>query len=159
MAINNCVNTAEKMKSLDIGAKLELDTINIEETFKCTGMELFNALTQPEMIQVFTQNPVKMDAGDAKAGTEFTLLGGNIQGKYSEVTAYTKISQKWRLKSWPSGHFSEVTMKICQTKEDTKLFLTQTGVPKKEIENTKIGWQRYYFHAIKQAFGFGASLF
>ena len=146
------------MKSLNIGAKLELDTIELQETFKCTGMELFNALTQPEMIQVFTQNPVKM-SGDAKTGTEFALLDGSIQGTFTEVTSYTKISQKWRLKSWPSGHFSDVTIKITQTKEDTILYLTQKGVPKKEIEATKVGWHRYYFHAIKQCFGFGSSLF
>ena len=105
-----------------------------------------------------SQNPVKME-GDAKVGLEFSLLNGNIQGSYTEVSPYTKISQKWRLKAWPAGIYSDVTMKIAQTKEDTKLFLTQKGVPKKDVETTRQGWQRYYFHAIKQAFGFGASLF
>merc|ERR1711963_67052 len=158
-AVNNSINTADKsMKSLELGSKLELDKIELEETFKCTGMELFNALTQPEMIQVFTQNPIKM-SGDAKSGVEFTLLDGSINGTYINVTPYTKISQSWRLKSWPAGHFSEVTIKITQTKEDTKLSLTQKGVPIKEMEPTKQGWQRYYFHAIKQTFGFGSSLF
>merc|ERR1739848_56807 len=86
--------------------------------------------TQPEMIQVFTQNPVKM-AGDAKAGVEFTLLDGSINGTFISLTPYTKISQSWRLKSWPAGHFSEVVMKITQTKDDTKLSLSQKGVPVK----------------------------
>jgi len=155
--LNNSVNT-DKMKNLELGSKLEVEDIELQETFKCTGMELYNALTQPDMIQIFTQNPVKME-GDAKKGTEFTLLGGNIQGSYIEVTPYTKIIEKWRLKSWPAGHFSTVTLTIAQTKEDTKLYLSQTAVPKLEVENTKIGWQRYYFHAIKSCFGFGASLF
>ena len=146
------------MKSMSIGTKLEVSDIELEETFKCTGMELFNALTQPEMIQVFTQNPVKMDS-DAKAGVEFTLLSGSINGTFISLTPYTKICQSWRLKSWPAGHFSEVTMKITQTKEDTKLSLSQKGVPVKELEHTKVGWQRYYFHAIKTSFGFGSSLF
>ena len=56
--------------------------IELEETFKCTRMELFKTLTQPKLIQVFTQNPVIM-AGDAKAGMEFTLLDGNINGTYT----------------------------------------------------------------------------
>ena len=56
--------------------------IELEETFKCTRMELFKTLTQPKLIQVFTQNPVIM-AGDAKAGVEFTLLDGNINGTYT----------------------------------------------------------------------------
>jgi len=50
-------------------------------------------------------------------------------------------------------------MKITQTKEDTKLSLSQKGVPVKELEATRQGWMRYYFHAIKQTFGFGSSLF
>lgn len=156
--LNNHTNT-DKMKSLDLGgSKLEVSDIELSEGFKCTGMELYNALTQPEMIQVFTQSQVKME-GDAKKGTDFAFLDGNIQGTFTEVTPYTKICQKWRLKSWPSGHFSDVTIKITQTKEDTRLSLTQNGVPVKELENTRQGWQRYYFHAIKQSFGFGASLF
>ena len=56
--------------------------MELEETFKCTRMELFKTLTQPKLIQVFTQNPVIM-AGDAKAGVEFTLLDGNINGTYT----------------------------------------------------------------------------
>ena len=155
--LNNSANT-DKMKTLELGSKIEVEDIDLQCDFKCTGMELFNALTQPEMMQIFTQNPVKME-GDAKSGTEFTLLGGNIQGSYVEVTPYTKIIQKWRLKSWPAGHFSTVTITIAQTKEDTKLYLSQKAVPKKEVETTKVGWQRYYFHAIKTSFGFGSSLF
>jgi len=151
------VNTS-KMKSLSIDGKLEVSDIELEETFKCTGMELYNALTQPEMIQVFTQNPVKM-AGDAKAGVGFELLGGSINGTFISLTPYTKICQSWRLNSWPAGHFSEVVMKINQTKDETKFSLVQKGVPVTELEHTKQGWQRYYFHAIKQAFGFGSSLF
>jgi activator of HSP90 ATPase len=69
------------------------------------------------------------------------------------------IGQKWRLKSWPQNHFSEVTISIKQTKDDTKLSIKQKKVPIREMENTRQGWHRYYFQAIKQSFGFGASLF
>jgi hypothetical protein len=53
-------------------------------------MEIFNALTQPEMIQVFTRGEVKM-ASEAKNDMTFSYLGGNIEGKYTEVTPYTQI--------------------------------------------------------------------
>jgi activator of HSP90 ATPase len=56
--------------------------IELEETFKCTRMELFKTFTQPKLIQAFTHNTVIM-AGDAKAGVEFTLLDGNINGTYT----------------------------------------------------------------------------
>jgi len=152
-------NNETSLQNLDIGGvKMELAEINIEEEMKCTGQELFNALTRKDMIQIFTGGEAKMHEQAIEGGT-FELLGGNITGKYIEVLPFTKIVQQWRLKSWPSGIVSEVTITIKQTKEDTKIAIKQKGVPKKEVESTREGWQRYYFHAMKRSFGFGASLF
>merc|ERR1740128_1010564 len=77
---------AEKgMKQVQIsgGVKIEVDELKLEETMKCTGQELFNALTQRDMIQVFTGSSAKMEA-EAAAGGTFELLGGGISGKYIE---------------------------------------------------------------------------
>jgi len=95
----------------------------------------------------------------AEPGGNFELLGGNITGQFTELTPFTKIVQQWRLKSWPQGVTSKVTISIKQTKDDTKVSIEQSGVPAKEVESTREGWQRYYFHAMKRSFGFGASLF
>jgi len=147
------------MQKLEIGGtKLELSEINIEENMKCTGQELFNALTRKDMLQIFTGGEAKMHEQAIEGGT-FELLGGNITGKYVEVLPFTKIVQEWRLKSWPAGVSSHVTITIKQTKEDTKIAIKQKGVPAKEVESTREGWQRYYFHAMKRSFGFGSSLF
>jgi len=147
------------LKKLDIGGcKLELAEINIEEDMKCTGQELFNALTRKDMIQIFTGSEAKMVEQAIEGGT-FELLGGNITGKFIEVLPFTKIVQEWRLKSWPSGIVSTVTITIKQTKEDTKVSIKQKGVPSKEVDSTREGWQRYYFQAMKRSFGFGTSLF
>ena len=77
------------MKNLDIagsnGAKLELAEINISEEMKCTGQELFNALTRKDMIQIFTNCEAKMTE-QAIEGGSFELLGGNITGKFIEVS-------------------------------------------------------------------------
>jgi len=148
------------MKALDLGTGLKLDLaeVNLEESMKCTGQELFNALTQRDMIQIFTGGEAKMSE-TAEVGGTFELLGGNITGKYTEVAPFTKIVQEWRLKSWPSGVHSTVTISIKQTKDDTKVTIAQKGVPAKEVESTRQGWQRYYFQAMKRSFGFGASLF
>jgi len=148
----------QKVEISSGGVRLEVDDIKLEETMKCTGQELFNALTQRDMIQIFTGSEAKM-AETAEKGGEFTLLGGGITGKYLEIVPFTKIVQEWRLKSWPSGHFSRVEMIIKQTKEDTKITLTQTAIPVKEVQSTRMGWQRYYFEAMKRSFGFGAALF
>ena len=53
------------MKNLGIsdGCKIwnfEVKDIELTETFKCTGQELYNALTQKEMLQIFTGGEVKV---------------------------------------------------------------------------------------------------
>ena len=74
----------ENMKNLDLCCKLELAEVNINEEMKCTGQELFNALTRKDMIQIFTNSEAKMTE-QAIEGGAFELLGGNITGKYVEV--------------------------------------------------------------------------
>ena len=90
------------MKALDLGVKLELAEVKVEENMKCTGQELYNALTQRDMIQIFTGSAAVM-AEAAVAGGEFALLGGNITGAFVELQPFTRIVQDWRLKSWPQG--------------------------------------------------------
>ena len=68
------------MKSLDIGGtgcKIETTTLELKENFKCSGQELYNALTQKEMIQVFTGGDVKLEK--AAKGESFEMIGGNVQ--------------------------------------------------------------------------------
>jgi len=154
-------NVSKDMKALDLGkegVKLDLAEINLEERMKCSGQELFHALTQKDMIQIFTGSEAKMKDA-AEAGDTFELLGGNISGKFIEVSPFTRIVEEWRLKSWPSGMTSTVTITIKQSKEDTTLVVNQKGVPQKEVESTRQGWQRYYIEALRRSFGFGASLF
>lgn len=147
------------LKNLNIGVSIPVSEITIEEVFKCTGQELYNAITQKDMLQVFTNGPVKMEASEAKAGEHFELLDGNIQGSYLEVCPFSKVVQKWRLKSWPAGHFSHVEIEIKQTKDDTRVNVKQKNVPTKELESTKMGWSRYYWESIRRSFGFGNALF
>jgi len=158
------LNISNKVKGLDLknldigGCKVELADLEVQETMKCTGQELYNALTQRDMIQIFTGAAANMEE-EAAEGKEFQMLSGNITGVFIELVPFTKIVQQWRLKSWPHGVFSRVEMTIKQTEDDTKITVKQTGVPVKELETTKLGWTRYYFEAMKRTFGFGATLY
>merc|ERR1712179_190149 len=156
----NLNTTTASLGKVDIGSdtKIEVNDIKIEENMKCTGQELYNALTQRDMIQIFTGGEAKMKECGEPGGT-FEMLGGNITGQFTEMVPFTKIVQLWRLKSWPQGIQSTVTISIKQTKDDTKVSIVQTGVPAKEVDSTREGWQRYYFHAMKRSFGFGTALF
>jgi len=40
----------------------------------------------------------------------------------------------------------------------TMMSLKQTGIPASEFDAMKTNWYRYYWHSIKQTFGFGTSI-
>lgn len=77
------------------------------------------------MMMAFTKSPVKLEP---EKGGKFELFGGNIYGEFVELSP-TKIVQKWRCKSWPSGHFSEVAFNISEKSDHTELNLVQNGIP------------------------------
>lgn len=47
---------------------------------------------------------------------------------------------------------------LCLQSDHTEVNLIQTGVPTGELEVTKTNWERYYWEAMKQTFGFGVLL-
>uniref|UniRef100_U5EP77 Putative response to stress n=1 Tax=Corethrella appendiculata TaxID=1370023 RepID=U5EP77_9DIPT len=139
-----------------VGCKLDVKTLNFAEKFQCTAKELYEALTRVDMVTAFTRGHVKLDL---YKGGEFVLFGGNISGKFDEIVPNKKITQTWRYKQWPTGHYSNVVMEFEQMDDHTVLKLTQTLVPSSEAEQTTQNWNRYYFESIRQAFGFGSFLY
>ncbi|KAI4481907.1 hypothetical protein M0802_013853 [Mischocyttarus mexicanus] len=134
-----------------LGYKISTTTIKQQQKFQCRAEEFYNVFTTIEMVQAFTKGPVKLEP---KKQGKFELFGGNIYGEFIEISP-TKIVQKWRCKQWPSGHFSEVTINICEKNDHTEVNLTQIDVPTSEEDSTKENWERYYWDAIKRTFGFG----
>ncbi|EFN89970.1 activator of 90 kDa heat shock protein ATPase homolog 1 [Harpegnathos saltator] len=134
-----------------VGCKISTTTIKQQQKFQCRADEFFNVFSTVEMVQAFTRGPVRLEL---KKYGQFELFGGNIHGEFVEITP-TKIVQKWRCKQWPSGHYSNVTIDICERSDHTEVNLTQTGVPLSEEVSTKENWDKYYWDAIKRTFGFG----
>lgn len=89
----------------------------------------------------------------------YSLFGGNITGKFTEIVPNKKICQTWRYKPWPTGHFSNVEMEFEEKEDHSVLKLKQTLVPISEYDSTNANWQRYYFESIRQTFGFGSFLY
>lgn len=137
------------------GCKLDVRMLTIEEEFQCSANDLYNALTKASMVTLFTRAPAKVEAN---RGGEFHLYGGNVQGIFEDLVPEKKISLRWRLKSWPSGHYSNVLIELEEMKNCTQLKLKQTGIPASEYDTMKSNWYRYYWHSMKQTFGFGLPL-
>lgn len=93
----------------NVGYKLDVVTINIEEKFQCQASQLYDALTSAHLVTMFTRAFAKVDA---VRGGDFSLFGGNITGKFQQLIPNKKIIQIWRYKQWPVGHFSTVTITI-----------------------------------------------
>nr|CAG4650318.1 EOG090X09QT [Sida crystallina] len=149
-------NSSPDIQKLNIGTKIETAKFECYETFKCPPIEIYNVLTQPELLRVFTNAEARVEAA---VGGKFSLLGGHISGCFSELVPNKKIVQKWRYRTWPEAHHSTVTIQLEDKGDSTELRLTQTGIPASELETTKEGWQRHFWEAIKRTFGFGAYLF
>jgi len=84
------------------------------------------------------------------------LFSGNVTGEFVELVTDEKIVEKWRLNSWPEGHYSTVTITLRQTSSATTLTMNQTEVPIGEEDRTLNNWRGYYWNSIKQTFGYGA---
>ncbi|KAI8850868.1 activator of Hsp90 ATPase [Chytridium lagenaria] len=128
-------------------------TIKQDIEFKCDRPRLFECFLKEEQVKFWSRSNAKISA---VSGAEYELFGGNISGKIVEVNAPTKVVMTWRLRSWPQGHFSTVTIDFEELSDATVLHLTQTGVPVGEKETLIGNWNTYYWDSIKRVYGFGA---
>lgn len=94
-----------------VGYKLDVKTLSFSEQFHCQANDLYDAFTKPDLVSAFTRSTAKVDAS---RGGEFVLFGGNVTGKFEELVPNEKIVQSWRVKQWPSGHYSNVTLELVQ---------------------------------------------
>jgi len=132
------------------------NNINLKETFKCGGADLYRALTDQGMVQAYTGGGSTIEAVQ---GSSFSLFGGNVVGEFTELVPNQKLCMRWRMKSWPAEHYSNVTIDLEDKGGETVLSLKQTGVPEREVEKTKEGWRANFWEPMRQVFGFGARLF
>jgi PREDICTED: hypothetical protein len=131
-------------------------SLKLREEMKCTAADLYNVLTNPELITAFTRSESTLNPVE---GGAFNFFDGNISGTFVSLEPNECLKQKWRYKSWPEGYFSDVTLTLDQKEDKTILELKQEGIPANDYERTEMGWKNHYFESIKRAFGFGFTLY
>lgn len=134
-------------------------TITDSTEFRTTAAELYQTFTDPQRLAAFTRAAPQNFTG-AKPGGTFALFGGNVSGEFTELEEPTHIVQKWRLKQWPEGHYSTLSIWFDQNDVDavTVMRVEWKGVPVGQEESTKGNWGEYYVRSIKTTFGFGTVL-
>jgi activator of HSP90 ATPase len=76
------------MKQLQIGVKVEMKLYTCKQNFKCPPVELYNVLTQPELMRAFTCASVQVHPS---VGGTFNLFEGNITGTFIELVNYSTL--------------------------------------------------------------------
>jgi uncharacterized protein YndB with AHSA1/START domain len=112
---------------------------------KADKNEVFNALTNPLALELWTGYPAVMDS---KPGTEFSLWEGDITGKNLEIIPGEKIVQEWFFDD-PENP-SIVTIELEEENKGTRIKLLHTNVPDEAYGNIDYGWKEYFFGAMKK---------
>ncbi|XP_055931903.1 activator of 90 kDa heat shock protein ATPase homolog 1-like [Argiope bruennichi] len=157
-----CKKSIEKIKLFDeTGSKtaksdiFETCEISNTETFKCTAQEFYLAMTLKELVQAFTQSNCILETEE---GGRFELFDGNVQGYFTKLVPYRLIEQKWRFRTWPEGHFSNVSIDINERSDCTEINIHHKDIPKDFLEFTREGWKKFYWDSMKRILGFGSFL-
>lgn len=109
--------------------------------------EVFDALVNPELIQIWSGDEAQMSA---KVGGTFSLWGGQMYGVNLEVVKNKRLVQEWSYDQWAQA--SRVTFNIKSKGKKTIVELIHEHVPEKSVNSISDGWDSYYLGAIQEMF-------
>jgi uncharacterized protein YndB with AHSA1/START domain len=112
---------------------------------KVNREEVFNALTNPLALELWTGYPATMEP---LPGKEFSLWEGDITGKILEIIYGEKIVQEWYFND--PNNISVVTIDLKDENKGTRIHLLHSNVPEDAYENMAYGWKEYFFGALKK---------
>lgn len=122
----------------------------IEKVYEinASAEEVFEALTNADIIQTWSGDEAKMNA---VVGGDFSLWGGQMFGKNLVLDKNKKIVQEWCYEQWKDP--SKVTIGIkSKNKNFSIVTLIHEDVPEKSFTSISEGWDMYYFGAIQDMF-------
>ncbi len=121
-----------------------MKNFNYTLTINATPEEVFNALTNPFQIELWTGYPAIMDN---KEGTVFSLWEGDISGCNLKIVKDHKIVQEWFFGETENP--SIVTLLLKKSGKDTCIELTHTNIPADVYDEIVEGWKEYYLKSVK----------
>ncbi|MCK6648661.1 MAG: SRPBCC domain-containing protein [Bacteroidia bacterium] len=121
----------------------------IQQTYEmnATAEEVFEALVNSEIIQIWSQDEAKMSD---QVGGSFMLWGGQMFGTNLEVVKNKKLVQEWCYDQWDAP--SKVTFTIKTKGKKTIVELLHEDVPERSLKSITEGWNDYYLGAMQEMF-------
>lgn len=116
-------------------------------TLRAEPKDVYNALTNKEMIEIWTGEDAEMKA---EPNTGFSLWGGSISGINLEFEENKKIVQHWYFGDQKEE--SIVTIILHPAKKGTNVEVRHTNIPDEAFENISEGWEEDYFGALNELF-------
>lgn len=131
------------------------NAIHQEFKFNASPPRLYDALLDSKKFSAFTGAPAEIDR---RAGGEFSCFGGVITGRTIELTQDRRIVQAWRVKIWPEGVYSIVSIELQPDGSGTRLVMTHDGFPEGmrahlNGEMPEGGWRRQYWEPLQKYLG------
>lgn len=133
------------------GVRISTCSFQLTESFQTSAEELYRTFMEQEFVQAFTRSAALVDG---RRGGRFQLLDGSVSGEFTHLVANRSIHMRWRFRTWPSEHYATIRLELEERGDETELRLQCQGVPAGQEESTRGGWDRFYFQAIKQTFGY-----
>lgn len=72
--------------------------------FQASAEQLYSVFVDPGRVTAWSRSTPKIF--EPKVGGDFSLFGGNVEGKFKVLEKDAKIVQSWRLGGWPKGELS-----------------------------------------------------
>ncbi|CAN3374088.1 hypothetical protein DIURU_000539 [Diutina rugosa] len=133
-------------------------SVYLEPEFNTTAEQLYITLTDRDRVVAWARSTPVMPAYPVPVGSEFSLFGGAVSGKFIKLDPHHEIEQLWRLSDWKPGHYATLDIRLSQGISETNMLVKFTGVPIGEEDRVRANFEEYYVRAIKLTFGFGAVL-
>jgi activator of HSP90 ATPase len=124
-----------------------MPTIKQSYEMNATPEEVFRALVDPEIIQIWSEDEAKMGP---ETGASWSLWGGQMFGTNLEVVKNKKLVQEWCYDQWEAP--SKVTFTIKPKGKKTIVELLHEDVPEKSLKSIETGWDEYYLGSMKRMF-------
>jgi activator of HSP90 ATPase len=149
-------STTSTATSTTAESHVNTTTVTTSDEFRTSAAELFTTFTDKDRLSAFTRSAVQLSSTPPAPKTTFSLLDQNVSGSYVKLEEPTLITQKWRLSTWPQGHFSDLEMKFDQNDLDhvTVMRCTWKGVPVGQEDVVRKNWESYFVRGMKQTFGY-----